>query len=163
MDRLAGLPLLPTTIVGSYPQPDWLIDRERLKARLPPRVRAPNCGGYAGALAGRRPGRRDPRGACAIRSRRASTSSATARCGGRATPTASRRARADRRRQAGHGLDRTGKRRTRAARRRAHQAGGPIEAQDVGFLRRPERPVKITLPGPFTMTQQAQNDHYRDR
>src|SRR3546814_4419358 len=30
----------PTTIVGSYPQPDWLIDRERLKASLPPRVRA---------------------------------------------------------------------------------------------------------------------------
>src|SRR5262245_36991306 len=34
------LPLLPTTIVGSYPQPDWLIDRTRLKDRLPPRVRA---------------------------------------------------------------------------------------------------------------------------
>src|SRR3546814_5794427 len=33
-------PILPTTIVGSYPQPDWLIDRERLKASLPPRVRA---------------------------------------------------------------------------------------------------------------------------
>ena len=32
--------LLPTTVVGSYPQPDWLIDRERLTARLPPRVRA---------------------------------------------------------------------------------------------------------------------------
>src|SRR3990167_6018661 len=37
---LPGLPLLPTTIVGSYPQPDWLIDREGLKSRLPPRVRA---------------------------------------------------------------------------------------------------------------------------
>ncbi|MBV8166965.1 MAG: 5-methyltetrahydropteroyltriglutamate--homocysteine methyltransferase, partial [Alphaproteobacteria bacterium] len=32
--------LLPTTVVGSYPQPDWLIDRDNLKARLPPRVRA---------------------------------------------------------------------------------------------------------------------------
>ena len=31
---------LTTTVVGSYPQPDWLIDRERLGARLPPRVRA---------------------------------------------------------------------------------------------------------------------------
>ena len=40
MDRLPGLPLLPTAIVGSYPQPDWLIDREKLKGRLPPRVRA---------------------------------------------------------------------------------------------------------------------------
>ncbi len=39
----------------------------------------------------------------------------------------------------------------------------PIEAQDVAFLRRHARgPVKITLPGPFTMTQQAQNDWYPD-
>ena len=32
--------LLPTTLVGSYPQPDWLIDRAKLAGRLPPRVRA---------------------------------------------------------------------------------------------------------------------------
>ena len=32
--------LLPTSVVGSYPQPDWLIDRGRLGSRLPPRVRA---------------------------------------------------------------------------------------------------------------------------
>src|SRR5579863_2677268 len=32
--------LLPTSLVGSYPQPDWLIDREKLSHRLPPRVRA---------------------------------------------------------------------------------------------------------------------------
>src|ERR1700709_1338475 len=32
--------LLPTTIVGSYPQPDWLIDRAKLAGRFPPRVRA---------------------------------------------------------------------------------------------------------------------------
>ncbi len=32
--------LFPTTIVGSYPQPDWLIDREKLAGRFPPRVRA---------------------------------------------------------------------------------------------------------------------------
>ncbi len=37
---MSQLPLLPTAIVGSYPQPDWLIDRVRLKDRLPPRVRA---------------------------------------------------------------------------------------------------------------------------
>ena len=37
---LPGLPLLPTTIVGSYPQPEWLVDRELLLERLPPRVRA---------------------------------------------------------------------------------------------------------------------------
>src|SRR5215216_2849276 len=34
------LPLLPTSLVGSYPQPEWLIDRDRLAGRLPPRVRA---------------------------------------------------------------------------------------------------------------------------
>src|SRR5437016_7288039 len=32
--------LLPTTLVGSYPQPDWLIDRDRLGKQMPPRVRA---------------------------------------------------------------------------------------------------------------------------
>ena len=32
--------LFPTTLVGSYPQPEWLIDRQRLAARFPPRVRA---------------------------------------------------------------------------------------------------------------------------
>ena len=32
--------LLPTTLVGSYPQPDWLIDRAKLAGRFPPRVRA---------------------------------------------------------------------------------------------------------------------------
>ena len=32
--------LFPTTLVGSYPQPEWLIDREKLAARFPPRVRA---------------------------------------------------------------------------------------------------------------------------
>src|ERR1043165_6824899 len=35
-----SLPLFPTSLVGSYPQPDWLIDRARLAGRFPPRVRA---------------------------------------------------------------------------------------------------------------------------
>lgn len=32
--------LFPTTLVGTYPQPEWLIDREKLAGRFPPRVRA---------------------------------------------------------------------------------------------------------------------------
>jgi 5-methyltetrahydropteroyltriglutamate--homocysteine methyltransferase len=32
--------LFPTTLVGSYPQPEWLIDRQKLAGRFPPRVRA---------------------------------------------------------------------------------------------------------------------------
>jgi 5-methyltetrahydropteroyltriglutamate--homocysteine methyltransferase len=40
---------------------------------------------------------------------------------------------------------------------------GPVEIRDVEFLRSiTDRRIKITVPGPFTMTQQAQNDHYRD-
>src|SRR5215467_14871956 len=35
-----GLMLFPTTLVGSYPQPDWLIDRASLAKQMPPRVRA---------------------------------------------------------------------------------------------------------------------------
>src|SRR5207237_970923 len=38
--RVPELPLLPTTLVGSLPQPAWLVDREKLRSRLPPRVRA---------------------------------------------------------------------------------------------------------------------------
>ena len=34
------LPLLPTSLVGSYAQPDWLLDRSKLAKRFPPRVRA---------------------------------------------------------------------------------------------------------------------------
>src|SRR5918912_4051447 len=37
---MSDLRLLPTTVVGSYPQPGWLVDREKLLGRLPPRVRA---------------------------------------------------------------------------------------------------------------------------
>src|SRR2546427_6047727 len=36
----AVIPLVPTAVIGSYPQPDWLIDRDMLGARLPPRARA---------------------------------------------------------------------------------------------------------------------------
>ena len=79
---------LPTSLVGSYAQPDWLIDRARLRDRFPPRVRAQELW------------RIDPRyleeaqddaTVIAIRDqeRPGWTSSPTARCAARATPTAS--------------------------------------------------------------------------
>src|SRR6059058_5646761 len=40
MSKRQPLPQLPTTVVGSYPQPSWLVDHEKLVSRLPPRVRA---------------------------------------------------------------------------------------------------------------------------
>ena len=77
---MSALPLFPTSLVGSYPQPDWLIDRAKLAGRFPPRVRArelwrpddgvPRAGagrrdpagdpGAGGRRARRRHGRRDP-------------------------------------------------------------------------------------------------------
>lgn len=155
--------LLPTTVVGSYPQPEWLIDREGLKGRLPPRVRAKALWRVAEPyleLA------QDDATLLAIRDmeragidivtdgemRRESYSNrfATALSGVDVD-------------KPGTALDRTGHpnpvprvfgpvRRTR-----------PVEVRDVQFLRRNTgRLIKITLPGPFTMAQQAQNDFYQD-
>ena len=83
------LPVLPTSLVGSYAQPDWLIDRAKLAGRFPP------AGAGEGAVAGRAgaarpgPGRRHPGSRSAPRSAPGSTSSPTARSGARATPTTS--------------------------------------------------------------------------
>ena len=154
---------LQTTVVGSYPQPDWLIDRERLGDRLPPRVRAKELWRVPEALLEEA---QDDATRVAVRDmelagidvvtdgemRRESYSNhfATALDGiDLDTP--------------GIALDRTGHenpvprvvgpiRRTR-----------PVETRHVAFLRAiTDRRIKITVPGPFTMTQQAQNDHYAD-
>jgi 5-methyltetrahydropteroyltriglutamate--homocysteine methyltransferase len=163
MDKLAGLPLIPTTIVGSYPQPDWLIDRERLKSRLPPRVRAAElwrikdawledaqAAATLMALSDQRLAGIDIVGDGEMRRESYSNRLATALEGIDTD-------------HAGVALDRTGAanpvpRVIGAIRRRA-----PIEAIEAAdFVRRAGGWTKITLPGPFTMTQQAQNDHYAD-
>jgi 5-methyltetrahydropteroyltriglutamate--homocysteine methyltransferase len=154
--------LLPTTVVGSYPQPDWLTDRDNLKGRLPPRVMAREMWRVADEFL---EAAQDDATLLAIRDmeragidivtdgeiRRESYSNrlATSFSGIDAEP--------------GSALDRTGHanpvpRITGPIRRER-----PAEVRDVAFLRRhTDRPIKITLPGPFTMTQQAQNDYYRD-
>ena len=151
-----------TTVVGSYPQPDWLIDRERLGERLP-RVRALELwlvpepwleqaqdDATRLAVAGH--------GAAGVET------SPTARCGARATRTASRR-----RSTASTSTTPASRSTARATRTpsRASSARSAGRARwrcaDVEFLRRiTERRIKITVPGPFTMTQQAQDDHYGD-
>ena len=80
--------LLPTTVVGSYPQPDWLVDRAML-ATMVPRVRLQRAVARSPSLTSRR--RRTTRRCwrSATWSAPASTSSPTARCAARATPTAS--------------------------------------------------------------------------
>ena len=154
---------LVTTVVGSYPQPDWLIDRDRLGERLPPRVRArelwrvpepflEEAQDDATRLAVLELERADVDVVTDGEMRRESYSNRFA--------TALDGVDLD---EPGVALDRTGHenpvprvvgpiRRTR-----------PVEVRDVQFLRSlTDRRIKITVPGPFTMTQQAQNDHYAD-
>ena len=154
---------LVTTVVGSYPQPEWLIDRERLGSRLPPRVRARELWRVAQdhleeaqddatrlAVSDMERAGIDIVTDGEMRRESYSNRFATALEGvDLDTP--------------GVALDRTGHpnpvprvigpiRRTR-----------PVEIRDVEFLRSiTDRQIKITVPGPFTMTQQAQNDHYAD-
>jgi 5-methyltetrahydropteroyltriglutamate--homocysteine methyltransferase len=152
---------LVTTVVGSYPQPDWLIDRQRLGDRLPPRVRArelwrvpepflEEAQDDATRLAVRDQERAGVDVVTDGEMRRESYSNRFA--------TALDGVDLD---SPGVALDRTGHEnpvpRVAGPIRRTR----PVEVRDVEFLRSiTDRRVKITVPGPFTMTQQAQNDHY---
>jgi 5-methyltetrahydropteroyltriglutamate--homocysteine methyltransferase len=155
--------MLVTTVVGSYPQPGWLIDRERLGERLPPRVRArelwrvpepflEEAQDDATRLAVQDMERAGVDVVTDGEMRRESYSNRFA--------TALDGIDLD---EPGVALDRTGHenpvpRVVGPVRRR-----GPVEVRDVRFLRTlTDRRIKITVPGPFTMTQQAQNDHYAD-
>jgi 5-methyltetrahydropteroyltriglutamate--homocysteine methyltransferase len=153
--------VLVTTVVGSYPQPEWLIDRERLGARLPPRVRArelwrvpepflEEAQDDATRVAVRDMERAGVEIVTDGEMRRESYSNRFA--------TALDGVDLD---QPGVALDRTGHEnpvpRVVGPVRRARL----VEIRDVEFLRSiTDRRIKITVPGPFTMTQQAQNDHY---
>jgi 5-methyltetrahydropteroyltriglutamate--homocysteine methyltransferase len=154
---------LTTTVVGSYPQPDWLIDRDRLGARLPPRVRALELWRVAAPFleeaqndATRLAVQDMERAGVDVitdgEMRRESYSNRFA--------TALDGVDLD---NPGVALDRTGHEnpvpRVVGPVRRTH----PVEIGDVEFLRAiTDRRIKITVPGPFTMTQQAQDDHYGD-
>jgi 5-methyltetrahydropteroyltriglutamate--homocysteine methyltransferase len=152
---------LVTSVVGSYPQPAWLIDRERLGDRLPPRVRArelwrvpeeqlEEAQDDATRLAVSDMERAGVDVVSDGEMRRESYSNRFA--------TALEGIDLD---NPGVALDRTGHEnpvpRVVGQVRRAR----PVEVRDVEFLRAiTDRRIKITVPGPFTMTQQAQNDHY---
>ena len=152
---------LPTTVVGSYVQPEWLVDRDNLKGRLPPRVRAlemwrvdpaflEDAQNDATLLAIRDMERAGINIITDGEVRRESYSNRVATALGGIDID-----------NPGTAIDRTGHPnpvpRIAGPIRRVR----PIEADDVKFLRaNTDRQIKITLPGPFTMTQQAQNDHY---
>ena len=153
--------LLPTSLVGSYPQPDWLIDRLKLAGRFPPRVRATElwrvapewleqAWNDATLLAIRDQERAGLDIITDGEMRRESYSNRFA--------TALDGVDLD---NPGTALDRSGEPNPvprvvgRISRRH------PVEVADVRFLRaNTDRLTKITVPGPFTMSQQAQNDFY---
>jgi 5-methyltetrahydropteroyltriglutamate--homocysteine methyltransferase len=153
--------ILPTTVVGSWVQPEWLIDREALKSRLPPRVRATELWRIppehledaqdAATLAAIHDQDRagvDVVSDGEIRRESYSNRFATALEGIEIDPP-------------GTAIDRTGHpnpvpRIAGKIRRR-----GPVLVRDAELLvASTTRRTKMTLPGPFTMLQQAQNDHY---
>ena len=156
--------LLPTTVVGSYPQPDWLINRSVLEAHTVPRVRVKDMWRVADEFLEQA---QDDATLLAIRDmeragidivtdgemRRESYSNrfATALDGVDNANPATIKNRA--------GVDTVVPRVVAKIRRR-----GPVEVRDMEFLRRnTDRKAKITLPGPFTMTQQVKNEFYKDQ
>ena len=155
------MPRIPTSLVGSYAQPDWLIDREKLRGRFPPRVRARELWrvdpGYLEeaqddatrlAIADQERAGLDIVTDGEMRRESYSNRFATALEGVDVD-------------NPGTALDRSGHPnpvpRVVGPVARRH----PVQVRDLEFLRaHTSRRTKITVPGPFTMSQQAQDDHY---
>jgi 5-methyltetrahydropteroyltriglutamate--homocysteine methyltransferase len=155
--------LFPTSLVGSYPQPDWLIDRARLAGRFPPRVRARELWRPAPEFLAEA---QEDATLVAIRAqeeagldivtdgeiRRESYSNHFA--------TALEGVDTD---NPGEALDRSGHPNPVPRVVGEIRRPGPIQRPDLEFLRaHTDRTVKVTVPGPFTMSQQAQDDFYGD-
>ena len=150
---------LATTVIGSYPQPDWLIDREKLAGRLPPRVPAHELWRVDEAWLREA---QDDATRLAVRDMEEAGIDVVTDGEIRRESYSNRFATAldgvdlD---NPGTALDRSGHpnpvpRITGKIKRRR-----PVEVQDLEFLRaHTKKQTKITVPGPFTMLQQAQND-----
>jgi 5-methyltetrahydropteroyltriglutamate--homocysteine methyltransferase len=157
------LPLFPTSLVGSYSQPDWLIDRAKLAGRFPPRTRALELWKVDPELLEQA---WDDATIVAIREQEAAGLDIITDGEMRRESYSNRFATAlDGIDMENHGtaLDRSGEPvpvpRVIGPISRRH----PVQVRDLQFLRsHTDRPVKITVPGPFTMSQQAQDDHYGD-
>jgi 5-methyltetrahydropteroyltriglutamate--homocysteine methyltransferase len=156
--------LFPTSLVGSYPQPDWLIDREKLAGRFPPRVRARELWRVRPEYLDE--AQRDAARLAIADQLDADLDIITDGEAGResysnAFATALDGVDID---DPGTALDRSGHPNPvprivgPISRRRA------VNVEALGFLRScvpPGKTVKMTVPGPFTMAQQAQNDYYQ--
>jgi 5-methyltetrahydropteroyltriglutamate--homocysteine methyltransferase len=156
--------LLPTTLVGSYPQPDWLIDRQRLAGVAPPRVRFRDCWRIAPEFLDQA---QDDATLLAIRDQERAGIDIVTDGEMRRESYSNRFATA----LDGVDIDNPGQAPTRTPGRtqpvprivgpiRRRQ---PVETRDARFLRaNTERAIKITVPGPFTLSMQTQDDYYKD-
>jgi 5-methyltetrahydropteroyltriglutamate--homocysteine methyltransferase len=154
--------LLPASLVGSYPQPDWLIDRQKLAGRFPPRVRAKELWRIAPEWLEQA---QDDATILAIRDQERAGLEIITDGEARRESYSNRFATALEGVDVDHpgtALDRSGHPnpvpRVVGKIRRKH----PVEVPDLRFLRaHTNRKVKVTIPGAFTMTQQAQNEYYK--
>lgn len=154
---------LLTTVVGSYPQPEWLVDRKNLQSRLPPRIRAHEIWRIPEPLLQQA---QDDATLLAIRDMERAGIDIISDGEIRRESYSNRFATA----LEGMDLDNPGTILGRTGRsnlvprvigpiRRLY----PVEVRDVEFLRRnTDHRIKITVPGPFTITQQVQDDYYHD-
>ena len=155
--------LLPTSLVGSYPQPDWLIDRDKLAHQMPPRVRAQALWRVAPEWLEQA---QDDASLVAIREQESAGLDIVTDGEVRRESYSNRFATA----LEGIDLDNPGSITSRSGHpitvprvvgkiRRMHA----VEVRDVKFLRaNTDRKVKITVPGPFTMAEQCLDEFYRD-
>jgi 5-methyltetrahydropteroyltriglutamate--homocysteine methyltransferase len=153
--------LLPTTLVGSYPQPDWLIHREMLQKQMPPRVRAGDLWRIPEDLLEQA---QDDATLLAIRDQERAGLDILTDGEMRRESYSNRFATA----LEGLDLDNPGT----IISRSGHQVlvpkvvgkirrTRPVQVRDIQFLRaNTDRQIKITVPGPFTMAQQAKNEFY---
>jgi 5-methyltetrahydropteroyltriglutamate--homocysteine methyltransferase len=156
--------LLPTTLVGSYPQPDWLIDRKRLTEIVPPRAHARELWRVDPAWLEQA---QDDATLLAIRDQERAGIDVITEGEMRRESYSNRFATA----LDGMDGDNPAQIPSRTAGKiqivprvvgkiRRHR---PVQVRDVAFLRaNTERPIRITIPGPFTMTQQLSDEHYQD-
>ena len=153
--------LLPTSLVGSYPQPEWLIDRQKLGHRMPPRIRATELWRVAPEFLERA---QDDATLLAIRQQERAGLDILTDGEMRRESYSNRFATA----LSGIDLDNPGQVISRTGNAipvprvvGKIQRNNPVEVRDLKFLRaNTDRTIKITVPGPFTMSQQAQNDYY---
>jgi 5-methyltetrahydropteroyltriglutamate--homocysteine methyltransferase len=153
--------LLPTTVVGSYPQPDWLVDRDML-AKSVPRIRMPEMWRVAAPFLEQA---QDDATILAIRDMERAGIDVVTDGEVRRESYSNRFATA----LEGVTIDPPGYVQGRAGPTPVPRVVGPIrrthsvELHDMQFLRaNTDRVAKITLPGPFTMGQQAQDEFYTD-